>query len=65
MGEILGIVGESSSGKSTLFKSICKLVPIQMGQFFIEEADVTRFSHRKCIPYRKKVQMIPHDFAIH
>ena len=62
-GEIVGIVGESGSGKSTLMKAICKLIPIKAGTLTIDGTDVTNFSNRKFLPYRKKIQIISQDFS--
>ncbi|MDR3317763.1 MAG: dipeptide/oligopeptide/nickel ABC transporter ATP-binding protein [Puniceicoccales bacterium] len=62
-GEILGVLGESGSGKSSLLKAICRFIPIQKGRIFIDEIDVTSFSNKKFFPYRKKIQLIPQDFC--
>lgn len=61
--EIVGIVGESGSGKSTLIKAICKLIPVKSGNIFINGINVTKFSNKKFLPYRKKLQIISQDFS--
>jgi peptide/nickel transport system ATP-binding protein/oligopeptide transport system ATP-binding protein len=62
-GKILGIVGESGGGKSTLLRAICKFVPIRRGRVLIDDIDVTEFSRGEFFPFRKKVQMIAQDFC--
>ncbi|MDR2812690.1 MAG: dipeptide/oligopeptide/nickel ABC transporter ATP-binding protein [Puniceicoccales bacterium] len=62
-GKIMGIIGQSGSGKSSLLKALCKFIPIQEGRIFIEEIDVTKLSSKEFFPYRKKIQMIPQDFC--
>lgn len=43
-GEILGLVGPNSCGKSTLIKGITRVLPLRSGQVFIDGHDITRIS---------------------
>jgi peptide/nickel transport system ATP-binding protein/oligopeptide transport system ATP-binding protein len=62
-GSILGIVGESGGGKSTILKAICKFTPVKRGHIFIDGIDVTPLSPKQFFPFRKKIQIIPQDFC--
>ena len=46
-GEILCILGENGVGKSTLFKTILKLIPPVEGRITIDGADISDWSHQK------------------
>ena len=60
-GETLGLVGESGCGKSTLAKLITKLLPVTEGRIFYGDTDVTRFSAKRMVPLRRRVQIIFQD----
>ena len=60
-GETLGLVGESGCGKSTLAKLITRLIPATDGTIFYGETDVTRFSAKRMVPLRRRVQIIFQD----
>jgi ABC-type glutathione transport system ATPase component len=62
-GSILGIVGESGGGKSTVLRAICKFIPVKRGRIFIGGVDVTPLSPKQFFPFRKKIQIIPQDFC--
>ncbi|MDR0590887.1 MAG: ATP-binding cassette domain-containing protein [Puniceicoccales bacterium] len=62
-GSILGIVGESGGGKSTVLRAICKFIPVKRGHIFIGGVDVTPLSPKQFFPFRKKIQIIPQDFC--
>ncbi len=43
-GETLAIVGFSGSGKSTILKLICGLIPLDSGEIITSEGDIAIFS---------------------
>ena len=60
-GEILGLIGESGSGKTTIGKSILKLMTIDDGKIKLFNKDITHLSEGKFRPFRKDIQMIFQD----
>jgi ABC-type oligopeptide transport system ATPase subunit len=57
-GENFGIVGESGSGKTTLAKIILYLVKPDKGKIFFNDEEVTGFSQKKMLEYRKSTSII-------
>ncbi len=59
--EILGFVGESGCGKSTMSRSILQLIDPTGGKVFFKDTRVDTLSKSEFKPYRKKMQMIFQD----
>ena len=60
-GEILAIIGESGSGKTTIGKLIMNLMAPTEGKILFENEDINSFKNEEIKNYRKKVQMIFQD----
>ena len=60
-GETIGVVGESGGGKSTLGRSILRLVEPTSGQIIYKGQDVTKISQRKFRHLRQDLQIIFQD----
>lgn len=46
-GEVLCILGENGVGKSTMFKTILKIIPALEGKIFIDGSDISKWSAKK------------------
>jgi ABC-type glutathione transport system ATPase component len=62
-GEIVGIIGETGSGKTTLIRAIAGLVPPNGGTVTLEGEDITRLSrrHRRALRRSGAIQLVFQD----
>lgn len=57
-GEVFSIVGESGCGKSTIARTVIKLIEPYAGEIRFNGVDITHFGVNEMLPFRRRMQMV-------
>src|SRR5207302_1685094 len=59
--EVLGLAGESGSGKSTIGRLLLRLIDATSGQIRFMAEDITRLKPSRLLPFRRRAQIVFQD----
>lgn len=57
-GQVLGIAGESGSGKSTIARAAARLIDVSSGSILLHGQDITHARGKELLPVYRKIQMV-------